>query len=154
MYYDLDKQCMEWAVKIAESNIEPVTNVGVGAVIVKDTEIIGTGCRAIYNNFLGIKHKCIHAEHMALMEAGYNAIGATIYVTMEPCTSRCQNDDNWIMIPCCERLLLAGIKRVVVGSYDERFGKGGTDKLRAAGIQVDELFDFQDRIKAAVRYRV
>lgn len=135
------------AVIIGESNIESITNRGVGAVIVKDGQIVGTGCRWIYHNFLGKEHKCIHAEHMALMEAGDKAKGATIYVTMEPCTSRFTADNNWLMDCCCDLLVKFDIKKVVIGSFDTRFGKDGHTRLVENGIEVELDLRYQERIK-------
>lgn len=143
-----DKEYMEMAVIAAESNIDEVTNQGVGAVIVKDGEIVGVGCRHIWLNFCGKEHKCVHAEHMAIMEAGDKTRGATIYVTMEPCKKRWNTSISWAMEPCCNHVIKAGIARVVIGSLDERFGREGKEELEKYGIKVDLCLDFEDRIKA------
>src|SRR5690242_4585074 len=72
----------------------------VGAVVVRDTVVIGRGATAPpYGP---------HAEVKALAQAGEAARGADLYVTLEPC---CVSDHT---PPCTESILAAGIRRVVV----------------------------------------
>ena len=73
----------------------------VGAVIVKDGEIIGEGWH----------ERCgeAHAERNALARCGAEARGATMYVTLEPCCHHGRQP------PCTDAILAAGIARVVVG---------------------------------------
>jgi diaminohydroxyphosphoribosylaminopyrimidine deaminase/5-amino-6-(5-phosphoribosylamino)uracil reductase len=76
-----------------------------------------------------------HAEANALDQAGAAARGATIYVTLEPCARRSER----VYGPSCtERILEAGIARVVIGAADPSpFAAGeGSARLRAAGITV------------------
>ena len=96
----------------------------VGAVIVKDGEIIGEG----FHPRAGEPH----AEIFALKAAGANARGATIYVSLEPCNHYGRTP------PCSEALIAAGVAKVVVGMVDPNplVGGGGIAKLRAAGIEV------------------
>lgn len=74
-----------------------------------------------------------HAEIVALDEAGEEAAGATLYVTLEPC------DHTGRTGPCTERIIDAGIERVVVGilDADERVAGKGLARLREAGLQVE-----------------
>ena len=74
-----------------------------------------------------------HAEVVALVEAGTRARGATLYVTLEPC---CHTGRTG---PCTERILLAGMSRVVVAMRDPdpRVSGGGIARLRAAGVDVE-----------------
>jgi diaminohydroxyphosphoribosylaminopyrimidine deaminase / 5-amino-6-(5-phosphoribosylamino)uracil reductase len=74
-----------------------------------------------------------HAETIAITEAGPRARGATLYVTLEPCSHHGQTG------PCADAIIAAGIKRVVVAieDPDPRVAGRGLDKLRAAGIEVD-----------------
>lgn len=96
----------------------------VGAVIVKDGEIIGEG----FHPRAGEPH----AEVFALKAAGANARGATIYVSLEPCNHYGRTP------PCSEALIAAGVAKVVVGMVDPNplVAGGGIAKLRAAGIEV------------------
>jgi diaminohydroxyphosphoribosylaminopyrimidine deaminase / 5-amino-6-(5-phosphoribosylamino)uracil reductase len=76
-----------------------------------------------------------HAERLALAEAGAAARGATLYVTLEPCSARSRGDDG----PSCTDLIVAaGIRRLVVGAPDPSpFAHGdGYPRLAAAGIEV------------------
>jgi len=76
----------------------------VGAVVVKDGAIIGRG----YHQKAGSPH----AEIIALDDAGKAAKGATLYVTLEPCTHFGKTP------PCVDRIIQSGVKRVVVGMVD------------------------------------
>jgi diaminohydroxyphosphoribosylaminopyrimidine deaminase / 5-amino-6-(5-phosphoribosylamino)uracil reductase len=104
----------------------------VGAVVVRDGEVVGEG----WHEFKGGPH----AEVNALAAAGSLARGATLYVTMEPCTHHGSTP------PCTAALLAAGIARVVAGSLDPNpEAKGGLDVLRAAGVEVEDAGVFEAR---------
>jgi diaminohydroxyphosphoribosylaminopyrimidine deaminase/5-amino-6-(5-phosphoribosylamino)uracil reductase len=93
----------------------------VGAVLVRDGAIVGEGYHAIYGGD--------HAEVNALRAAGDEARGATLYVTLEPCTHTGQTP------PCTEAIIRAGVARVVVAVRDPSpVARGGIDRLTAAGI--------------------
>lgn len=100
-------------------------NPSVGAVVVKDGVVIGRGVTAFGGR--------PHAEPQALAEAGAAARGATLYVTLEPCSHHGKTP------PCTEAIITAGIARVVVASDDPdpRVAGRGYARLRAAGIAVD-----------------
>ena len=96
----------------------------VGAVIVKNGTIIGTG----YHEKPGKPH----AEIIALKKAGTQARNATAYITLEPCV-------HWGRTPpCVDSLIQAGVKRAVVSALDSNplVHKKGLQKMRQAGIQV------------------
>ena len=96
----------------------------VGAVVVKNGKIVGEG----YHHKAGLPH----AEVNALNNAAFEARGATIYVTLEPCSTYGRTP------PCTEAIKRAGISRVVCASEDfnpQHAGKG-FDILRNAGIEV------------------
>jgi len=100
-------------------------NPAVGAVVVKDGVIIGRGWTQPGGR--------PHAEREALKRAGDAARGATLYVTLEPCSHFGKSP------PCVDAVIAAGIARVVSAIEDsnpEVAGQGHT-KLRAAGIAVD-----------------
>lgn len=96
----------------------------VGAVVVKDGQIIGEG----------FHHKAgeAHAEVNALQQAGEAAKGATLYVTLEPCAHYGKTP------PCAKRVIEAGLQRVVIGVVDPNplVGGKGIQMLLDAGIEV------------------
>lgn len=97
-------------------------NPAVGAVVVKNQEVIGQG----YHQAAGTPHAEIHA----LNEAGENARGASLYVTLEPCCHHGRTP------PCTEAILKAGIREVIFGFLDPNpkvAGQGQT-WLNAHGI--------------------
>jgi len=99
----------------------------VGAVLVKRGKIIGRG----WHRRAGLSH----AEIGALQDAqkrGHNPKGATLYVTLEPCSTHGRTP------PCTEAIITAGIKRVVVGTTDPNPKHSGRafKILRRAGIEV------------------
>lgn len=96
----------------------------VGAVIVKNGDIIGKGYHKKYGDW--------HAERNALASCIQNARGATIYVTLEPCCHYGKTP------PCTDAIIASGISEVVVGSPDPNVlvaGKG-IEILRSHGIKV------------------
>ena len=75
-----------------------------------------------------------HGEIVALDAAGDAARGATLYVTMEPCAHHGRTP------PCVDRIVAAGISRVVVGCLDPNpLAEGGLERLRASGIDTELL---------------
>src|SRR5216110_883341 len=101
------------------------SNPAVGAVVVKDGVIVGRGWTQPGGR--------PHAEVEALSQAGEAARGATLYVTLEPCSHVGKSP------PCADAVIAAGIVRVVSAIEDpnpEVAGQGHA-KLRAAGITVD-----------------
>ena len=101
-------------------------NPAVGAVIVKDGVILGRGWTQPGGR--------PHAETEALKRAGKEAKGATLYVTLEPCSHQGKTP------PCVDAIIRAGIARVVSALEDpnpEVAGQGYA-KLRERGIAVDD----------------
>ncbi len=101
-------------------------NPPVGAVVVKNGSIVGRGWHQ--------KAGTPHAEVHALNDAGEQASGATIYVTLEPCNHTGKTP------PCTRAILDAGISRVVIGALDPNpaVTGGGMEYLRGKGVEVSE----------------
>lgn len=126
----LRESLMDRARELAERGRYTVApNPLVGAVIVRDGEPIGEGW-----------HKRAggdHAEIAALKSCGYDAGGATMYVSLEPCNHHGRTP------PCTEAMIRAGIERVVIGHLDPypRMRGKSVEILRDAGIEVEVLDD-------------
>ena len=104
----------------------------VGAVVVRDGEVVGEGWHE--------RKGGPHAEVVALAAAGERARGATLYLTMEPCTHHGRTP------PCVDRVAEAGVARVVAGSLDPNpKAGGGLDALRARGVDVELVDAFEAR---------
>lgn len=120
-----DEKFMELALELSKKG-EGKTNPNplVGAVVVKNGEIVGKG----YHKFYGGPH----AEVYALDDAGEEAEGATIYVTLEPCSHFGKTP------PCVEKIKKMKIKRCVVATLDPNPLVAGRGKkiLEDAGIEV------------------
>ncbi len=123
-----DRRYMWRALELAKRGQPYVApNPMVGAVIVKDSLVVGEG----FHEELGGPH----AEANALRQAGSNAQGATMYVTLEPC---CTAFEGKRTPPCVPALIKAGLKRVVVAMQDPHTSvrEQGIQQLAEAGIDV------------------
>lgn len=122
-----DTEYMRLALELAKKGCGWTSpNPMVGAVIVKDGQIIGQGWHERYGQ--------PHAERNALASCAVDPEGATMYVTLEPCCHFGKQP------PCVNAILEAGISRVVVGSADPNplvSGKG-IAALRVQGVAVTE----------------
>ncbi|MFW6188824.1 MAG: bifunctional diaminohydroxyphosphoribosylaminopyrimidine deaminase/5-amino-6-(5-phosphoribosylamino)uracil reductase RibD [Planctomycetota bacterium] len=116
-FTELDRGFMRRALELAEEargTAEP--NPLVGALLVRDGEVVGEGCTRPYGG--------PHAELVALQQAGDRAEGATIYVTLEPCA-------HWGKTPpCAPAVAEAGVARVVAAVLDP------TPKTRGQGVEL------------------
>ena len=121
----MDEKYMDLALELAEKGKGYVNpNPMVGAVVVKDGEIVGKGWHKFYGG--------PHAEVYALEEAGEKAEGATIYVTLEPCSHFGKTP------PCAEKIKKMKIKKCVIACLDPNPIVAGRGKkiLEEAGIEV------------------
>ncbi|OXL21833.1 bifunctional diaminohydroxyphosphoribosylaminopyrimidine deaminase/5-amino-6-(5-phosphoribosylamino)uracil reductase RibD [Psychrobacter sp. DAB_AL32B] len=123
--YAKDRYFMMLAVEQAKCGLYTTRpNPAVGCVIVQAEEVVGQGFHP--------KAGEPHAEVFALKDAGTRAVGATAYVTLEPCSHTGRTP------PCAQALVEAGVKRVVIAGLDPNpqvAGRGVT-LLEQAGIEV------------------
>lgn len=122
----LNQRFMERAISLAEKGVGWTNpNPMVGAVIVKDGEIIGEG----YHERIG----GLHAERNALKNCRENPKGAQMYVTLEPCCHYGKTP------PCTEAIIKSGIQKVYVGNLDPnpKVAGKGIEMLREHGIEVE-----------------
>lgn len=127
MEENINEKYMRMAIELAKKGAGAVNpNPMVGAVVVKNGEVIGRG----YHKFFGGPH----AEVYALEEAGKEAEGATIYVTLEPCSHYGKTP------PCAKKIIDMGIKKCFIGSSDPnpKVAGRGVAMLKEAGIEVVE----------------
>jgi len=120
-----DHRFMKMALRLAAKGAGLVSpNPMVGAVVVRDGQVVGRGWHQRYGE--------PHAEVMALKAAGHLARGATLYVTLEPC------NHHGLTPPCTEAILAAGVSRVIAATADpnRRVSGGGADYLRSQGVEV------------------
>jgi diaminohydroxyphosphoribosylaminopyrimidine deaminase/5-amino-6-(5-phosphoribosylamino)uracil reductase len=123
---------LERAIELAERGRGTThPNPVVGAVVVDGDELVGEG----WHERRGEPHAEIHA----LRAAGERARGATLYVSMEPCSHHGRTP------PCTDAVVEAGIAKVVVGSLDPNPEVDGVGVLRAAGIGVEVVDSFEAR---------
>ena len=124
----MQEKYMRRAIELAKNGIGKVNpNPLVGAVIVKDGQIISEGYHAKYGD--------LHAERNAFrnLKCAEDAKGAEMYVTLEPCCHFGKQP------PCTQAIIEHGIRKVYVGSNDPNAlvaGKG-IEQLRQAGIEVE-----------------
>lgn len=109
-----DEYWMQQAITMAKK-AEKCDEVPVGAIIVKDNQIIGTG----YNQVITHNDASAHAEIQAIRNAGknidnYRIINTKLYVTLEPC------------MMCVGAIVHARISEIIFGAYDPKTGMAGT----------------------------
>jgi len=124
---DFDERMMIETLRLArkgEGCVSP--NPLVGAVVVKNEEIVGRG----YHRRLGGPH----AEVLALQRAGDRARESTLYVNLEPCCHQGRTP------PCVDAIVKAGVRRVVAAIQDPNplVNGAGLKKLRNAGVIVEK----------------
>lgn len=120
-----ESRFMRRALALARRGRKTFPNPRVGCVLVKDGRIISEGWHNIYGG--------PHAEAIALKKAGAKALGATAYVTLEPCCAHAGKKTP----PCAPALAKAGIVNVVAALRDPNPGVSGKGLalLRLAGVK-------------------
>ncbi len=123
---DTHEDAMRWALELAVRGLGMVEpNPAVGAVLVNaDGEVVGEGWHERFGE--------AHAEVNAIRQAGEQANGATLYVTLEPCNHQGKTP------PCAKAVVEAGIRRVFIGTRDPapHTAGNGIRTLEAEGIEV------------------
>ncbi|MGV8085977.1 MAG: bifunctional diaminohydroxyphosphoribosylaminopyrimidine deaminase/5-amino-6-(5-phosphoribosylamino)uracil reductase RibD [Candidatus Bilamarchaeum sp.] len=122
-------QVMKLAIKLAKQ-ANPYPNPRVGAVLIKDGQMIGLG----YHKKAGTNHAEIEAIEDAKKRGNENLIkGSTLYVTLEPCVH-----DKKRTTPCTQRIIQEGIAKVVFGMVDPNpfVSSKGIELLGREGIEI------------------
>ncbi len=122
-----DRRFMQLALTLGRRGLGNAwPNPAVGAIAVKDGVVIGRGWTQPGGR--------PHAETEALRQAGAQAQGATLYVTLEPCSHHGRTP------PCADAIIAAGVARVVcaLGDPNPSVAGEGYARLRAAGIEVSD----------------
>ena len=117
-----EKFMTELCNRVDASLARPTPNPKVGCLIVKDGIEIGFGIHSVFGG--------PHAEVIAAEMAGDGIIGATVYVTLEPCSQFGKTP------PCADLLIFKKVARVVYAVSDRTEASGGAEKIHAAGIEV------------------
>jgi diaminohydroxyphosphoribosylaminopyrimidine deaminase/5-amino-6-(5-phosphoribosylamino)uracil reductase len=123
----LDERLMRRAIALARTRLgETGANPAVGCVIARGDVVLAQAATAPGGR--------PHAEEQALAIAGAAARGASAYVSLEPCAERSSG-----ALSCADRLIAAGVARVVIAGDDPgpRASGRGEDRLRAAGVAVE-----------------
>lgn len=145
---NLDKTYMRMAEQL--SRLSYAERKKVGALIVKGTHIISEGYNGTPKGFsndceyydqareMHTKPQVLHAESNAitkLARSPNSSDGATLYVTLAPC------------FDCSKLIIQAGIMRVV---YKDRYHRNGLSLLTKAGIEVINIYDYEDKYEASI----
>jgi len=121
---EVDGRFLTEALQLAAEGIGfAAPNPAVGCVVVQDGRVVGRGSHRFADED--------HAEVLALRQAGAEAAGATVFVSLEPCSSEGRTP------PCTEALIAAGVTRVVAAlpDPDPRHRGEGLRRLEAAGLE-------------------
>jgi diaminohydroxyphosphoribosylaminopyrimidine deaminase / 5-amino-6-(5-phosphoribosylamino)uracil reductase len=126
MFDAADRRYMKMALALAEKGLGLASpNPSVGCMIVHDGKIVGRG----WHDYALMDH----SEVKALKEASEFSKNATVYITLEPCSHQGRTP------PCADKLIEAGVQRVVVARMDPnpRVSGQGIERLVSAGVRVD-----------------
>ena len=139
---ELSEENIDWpvnmrrAIELARKVITATPNPRVGCVLVKGGVVVGEGWHIAAGED--------HAEVVALNKAGEQARGATVFVSLEPCSHTGRTG------PCTDALLEAGVAEVVIAGIDPdpKVSGKGVAALEGAGISVVHLVDFEGAARA------
>ncbi len=131
-----DIKWMQHAIKLAK-HAESIDEVPVGAVLVKDNQLIAEG----WNQPITSNDPTAHAEMVALRAAAqtlanYRLVNTTLYITLEPCSM------------CAGALIHARVKRVVFGATDLRTGAAGSVFNILNTTKLNHTIDIQQNVLA------
>lgn len=139
-----DKKWLTEALHLAQMHAKKIQHGACcGAVVVRDGKIVGRGGYSAEGG--------PHAEARALTHAGAKARGATMYITLEPC--------SWFLgkrtPSCAHAIIQSGIARVVYASADPHPRVRGKEVLQAAGVRIDQVhLPAADVVLAPFRKRI
>ena len=134
MQSELDRQFMQQALE--QAKLAAIAGeVPVGAVLVRDGQVISTG----FNQPISKSDPSAHAEMMAIRaaaldESNYRLPGTTLYVTLEPCTM------------CAGAMLHARVERVVFGAIDPKTGAAGS----VLNVFLDKQINHQTQVEGGI----
>ncbi len=134
MQTEQDIKWMQHAIKLAQ-HAESIDEVPVGAVLVKDNQLIAEG----WNQPISSNDPSAHAEVVALRAAAqalnnYRLVDTTLYITLEPCAM------------CAGALMHARVKRVVFGASDPRTGAAGSVFNILNSTELNHIIDIQQGV--------
>ncbi|MGA1371752.1 MAG: bifunctional diaminohydroxyphosphoribosylaminopyrimidine deaminase/5-amino-6-(5-phosphoribosylamino)uracil reductase RibD [Pseudomonadales bacterium] len=141
MISESDLLYLRGTVELAEQGLfSCAPNPRVGCIIVRDGRVLGRGAH--------LRTGGSHAEVVALADAGGDAAGATVYVSLEPCAHHGRTP------PCVDALIRANVRRVVAAMRDPyaRVAGEGFRRLREAGI-VTEVRELPEALALNAGYR-
>lgn len=139
---DDDERFMRLAITEAHKSVPSENAFCVGCVVVRDGEVLSSGfSRELPGN--------THAEQVALLKLEFDAEGATVYTTMEPCSVRVSGNT-----PCVQSCLRARVARVVVGVMEPKnfVVCEGVRLLHEGGVQVELLQGLEQECLAPNRH--
>lgn len=119
-----DDNWMKHAIHLAKTKGKVIDKPLVGALIVKNGQLVSEG--------YGVQNTHLHAEAMAILNAGEKAQNGTLYTTLEPCT------DAYFFPSCCRKTIDARVAEVVIGVVDPHplISGRGIKTLQNAGINI------------------
>ncbi|MDD5253665.1 MAG: deaminase [Candidatus Nanoarchaeia archaeon] len=125
----IEEEFMKYTLFIAKEKGKVKDKPLVGAIVVNNGEVVGEG--------YGIQGTHLHAEIMAILNAGEKAKNSTLYTTLEPCI------DAYNFPSCCREIIKSGISEVIIGCIDPHpiISGRGIKTLENAGIKTKIILE-------------